>query len=80
MRRLVAQRVAEVDGQTCADGELGVSRHLLALVPGQPVAQELRQRLHFLGQERGHTLGGPVVGNLDEHGEAGGPLDQGGDL
>jgi len=73
-------RVAEVDGQTGADGELGVASHLLALIPGHAVAQELRQRLHFPRQQRGHALGAAVVGNLDEHGESAGPFDEGGDL
>jgi hypothetical protein len=44
-------------------GELGVAGHFFALIPGYAVAQELRQRLHFFGQECGHAIGASVVWN-----------------
>jgi len=73
-------RVAKVDGQTRADSELGVTGHFLALIPGYAVAQELRQRLHFFSQERGHALGASVVGNSHKHGKPAGTFHQGRDL
>ena len=73
-------RVTVVDGQTGADGEIGVAGHFFALVPGHAVAQELRQRLHFLGQERGDAVSAAVVGNPDQHRKSAGTLHQGRDL
>lgn len=76
-RRALAKRdIAAVYRLLAADGELGVSGHFLSLIPGHAVAQELRQRLHFLGQERGHALGGSVVWNSHEHDKLAGTFHQ----
>jgi hypothetical protein len=54
--------------------------HVLALVPGDAVTEELRQGLPFRGQQGDDALSGPVVGNLHEQHKAGDALDQRGDL
>ena len=66
--------------QAGPDGEFGVAGHFLALIPGQAVAHEFRQCLHFLSQERGDAIGAAIVGNSHEHGEPAGTLREGGDL
>ena len=76
MRRLVAHRVTEVNGETGADGEFGVAGHFLTLIPGHTVTQELGQYLHFFGKQRGDAISAAIVGNPHEHGEPTSPLDR----
>src|SRR5919199_4194283 len=72
--------VTEVDVDTGLDGELGVLSHFLTLVPGDALAEEFGQVLHFSGQECSDPYSIAVVGDTHQHHEPGGPFDQGGDL
>src|SRR5512135_2346796 len=49
--------IAEIYGNPRADGEFGVTGHLLALVPGYAVAEELRQHAHLRRQKIRHPFG-----------------------
>ena len=72
--------IAEVDGHPGANGEVDVPGRLLALIPGDTVAEELGKGLHFPAQELGDPLGIVVVRDPHQHHGSGGALDQGGDL
>ena len=72
-------RVAEVDRQPGGLGDLGVQGHFAALVPGQRAAQDLGD----VGDLDRHRVGqggrGAVIGQVQQHHEPGGALDQGAD-
>jgi hypothetical protein len=73
-------RVAEVDVDICVDTDAGVSRHLLALIPGQRAAQRFGQGLDGCDHRLGHRFGIAPGWQMQQWHEASGALDQGADL
>jgi len=72
-------RIGEVDGDASGVFEVGSSRHLPALIPGQGVVVGVGQPGEQLRQAVHHGAGVVAVGELAEQGEAGGSVDQGDD-
>ena len=57
----------------------GMVGHFAAAVPGQRPPRVRRQLAHAFDQHAGHRVGLVPVGSRDDHGVAGGAVDEGGD-
>ena len=60
-------------------GDHGMVGHFAAAVPGQRPPRVRRQLAHAFDQHAGHRVGLVPVGSRDDHGVAGGAVDEGGD-
>jgi hypothetical protein len=68
--------IAEVDRDAGLDCEVDVASHLASLIPGERTAKMRGQQVHGVDQRGADLVGTVTVGQMQQHHEPGGPLDE----